>query len=455
MLKAIGPPDPDRLFAAIDLDISPIILVAVSGGSDSMALLDLAARVVPAGRLVAATVDHGLRPGSAGEADGVARFCEDRGIRHLTLRWDGAKPASGLQAAARAARYRLLGEAALTLGATILLAGHTADDQAETVAMRSARGPGRGLAGMARATLLDGRLWVVRPLLDLRRAALRDHLRGNGIGWTDDPSNENEAFERVRTRRALGDPEAVDALLALARSAAAERLALGEAAARLIATSEQPSPGLLRVPVAGLREAPAPEAAYALRLLLAASGGTPRLTDGDRALALLARLDEPGLRASLSRCTVERRGGFVYLRRESRSLPQPGPLEDGALWDGRFRMSGARRPIVAALGKDRGGALADGACDAPPALVRAALATSPMIVAADGADPPACQAGADPAASSSPREASASHRLIPVAAPFAAILPEFDLAPAAALARLVGAELPPPSPYARHIPARP
>ncbi|MFH1793394.1 MAG: tRNA lysidine(34) synthetase TilS [Pseudomonadota bacterium] len=150
MLTALPGLDPARLFAGIDFASSPAVLVAVSGGGDSIALLSLLARHLPPSRLAAVTIDHALRPGSAAEAEGVGRFCRDLGVRHSISTWEGPKPARGLSAAARDARYRLLTKAARDLGATMLFAGHTEDDQAETVTMRMARGEGRGLPAWRR-----------------------------------------------------------------------------------------------------------------------------------------------------------------------------------------------------------------------------------------------------------------------------------------------------------------
>src|SRR6267142_1543016 len=156
-----------RLFA--DWRGVPAIVLAVSGGPDSIALMWLAARwrraLARGPRLIAVTVDHGLRPEAAAEAREVKRLARELDLPHRTLRWTGAKPKTGLPAAARAARYRLLAQAARTSGATHILTAHTRDDQAETLLMRLLRGSGiGGLAAMARESERDGVL-LARPFL--------------------------------------------------------------------------------------------------------------------------------------------------------------------------------------------------------------------------------------------------------------------------------------------------
>ncbi len=182
----------------------PELAVAVSGGRDSLSLALLAHEwaVGQGGRAVAMIVDHGLRKEAADEARSTARLLEGQGIGSVVLRWTGDKPRTGLQEAARDARYRLLREACRERGLLHLLIGHHADDQAETIAMRAARGSGPdGLAGMA-ALIEWPEVRLLRPLLSVRRAHLTATLVARGIAWIDDPSNLDPRFERARLRLA-------------------------------------------------------------------------------------------------------------------------------------------------------------------------------------------------------------------------------------------------------------
>lgn len=200
----------EALFA--DLPQFPAIVVAVSGGPDSTALLALLARWLKSKRqapkLIAVTVDHGLRPQSAGEARAVRRLAGSLGVMHRTLRWTGPKPAAGLQDAARRARYRLLAKAARQAGAPCVLTAHTRDDQAETVLFRLARGSGlTGLGAMAPKSPLPvkqaGEIALLRPLLDVSKARLLATLRRLGLPYADDESNRDVRFARPRLRRAM------------------------------------------------------------------------------------------------------------------------------------------------------------------------------------------------------------------------------------------------------------
>lgn len=207
-----------------------------------MALLALAARwhasLKRAPELIAVTIDHGLRAESAKEANAVKRHAREIGVTHRTLRWTGPKPKTGLQDAARAARYRLLSAEAAKAGARLVLTAHTLDDQAETVLIRLARGSGlSGLAAMARTSDMFGTT-VVRPLLDLPKVRLIATLAKLGVPYADDPSNRDPRFTRARLRAVM--PElakeglTVERLTLLAhrirRSEAALQAAVGQAA---------------------------------------------------------------------------------------------------------------------------------------------------------------------------------------------------------------------------------
>jgi len=194
----------DGLFSGIAS--ASAVVVAVSGGPDSMALLSALARWRDLGatpRLLAATVDHGLRPQGAGDADLAAALAGRLGVEHRRLAWTGDKPDGGLQEAARAARYALLIDLARELGATHLLTAHTLDDQAETVLIRLSRGSGlAGLAGMRPMIDRDGVVHV-RPFLDLSKGRLIATCRAWGVEFAQDPSNQDPRFARARWRALL------------------------------------------------------------------------------------------------------------------------------------------------------------------------------------------------------------------------------------------------------------
>jgi tRNA(Ile)-lysidine synthase len=237
-----------------DLEHLPALVLAVSGGPDSTALMVLAARwrkalkVKPA--LLAVTVDHGLRAAAKREAAAVGRLARKLGIAHRTLRWTGVKPKSGLQEAARAARYRLLADAARQAKAGHILTAHTRDDQAETVLIRMSRGSGlSGLAAMARISAVpgdgEGQIKLVRPLLDIAKARLVAILKAATIPFADDPSNRDPRFTRARLRGLMGElaREGLDArrLSLLARRLKRADLAIEAAVERAASELARPA----------------------------------------------------------------------------------------------------------------------------------------------------------------------------------------------------------------------
>jgi tRNA(Ile)-lysidine synthase len=213
----------------------PALLLAVSGGPDSTALLLMAAEWGGA-RLHAATVDHGLRPESEAEAAEVARLAARLGVSHRVLRWEGAKPRTRVQERAREARYDLLAAEALAVGAKVVVTAHHLDDQAETVLMRLARGSGlAGLAGMAARTTRGG-VDIARPLLAIPKAELVAFCEARGVAVAEDPSNANPVYARPRWRKLKASlaAEGLDAptLARLARRASMAEEALAASAAQ-------------------------------------------------------------------------------------------------------------------------------------------------------------------------------------------------------------------------------
>ena len=198
-------------------DTAPLLL-GVSGGPDSMAMLMLAASAFP-GRIAVATVDHGLRPEAADEVRMVAAHCATLGVPHHALRPGEAIAGASIQAQAREVRYALLAEQARAIGAAAILTAHHADDQAETFLMRAARGAGlSGLSGVRARTVIAG-VTVLRPLLDWRRAELRRIVRRAEAPFVDDPANHDPRHDRTRFRQLLDGHEWLG-VAQLARAAA-------------------------------------------------------------------------------------------------------------------------------------------------------------------------------------------------------------------------------------------
>lgn len=337
-----------------------MILAAVSGGSDSKGLLLALNDAITLGgfsafSLSACTVDHALRPESAEEARVVAAFCAKKGIPHIIRQWQGDKPVSGIQAAARAARYGLLADAAQGTGAICIVTAHTIDDQIETIAMRQSRSEpdAPGLAGMAAGVLVDRRAWVWRPFLHLCRAEIRAFLAARGEGWFDDPSNSNRRFERVRVRQELnGDGTSCADIRAAGRA----RLGSSERTALLLARHAQGFDGLVaRVDPALSANMTDPDSVRAVLSIAAVVGGRHHLAGRETAARLATFLgDAEGGRMTAGRVVFDRRKSGLYLYREARDLPQielqPG---ERGLWDGRFRVrnTGSDRISVRAGGE--------------------------------------------------------------------------------------------------------
>lgn len=183
------------------------VAVAVSGGSDSLALTLLCFDYLDknCGKLVALTIDHGLREESSLEAEIVQKLLKDLQITHHILKWEGEKPKSNIQEEARIARYRLLTDFCNENGIKYLLTAHHEDDQAENFIIRAERGAGiYGLAGISKLTEIN-KIKIFRPLLNFNKKDLQDYLKERNINWIEDPSNNNLNFARVRARKLLAE----------------------------------------------------------------------------------------------------------------------------------------------------------------------------------------------------------------------------------------------------------
>jgi len=292
--------------------------VAVSGGADSSALAllarDWAARNDAS--VVALIVDHGLRPEAAAEAALTQARLSARGIaaRIVTL---ALTAGPRLQETARAARYEALAKAARAQGCLFLLLGHHAADQAETVAMRAARGNG-GLEGMAGWTARDD-LLLLRPLLGIAPEALKAFLQAEKMMWVEDPSNADRKFERVRVRQDGGGIAPLDS---------GPRRAAEFEAAEFLARHAVLRPEGFAV----IRADSAPPAALAAVLRAVGGGEYPPGRDSTANLAASLRP------ATLGGAKIQKSGklGGWLVAREPSACAAPVPGHKNAIWDNRF-----------------------------------------------------------------------------------------------------------------------
>lgn len=366
-----------RASAALD---GPVAL-GLSGGGDSVALLHL----LRDRAVVAVVIDHALRPGSEEDAARAAALAQSFAVptRIVTLRWSAGEKRS--QAALRRRRHAALYEAARAIGARVVALAHTADDQAETVLMRAARSGWLRAAGMAPVSPApiwpEGRgITIARPLLNVRRAALRAWLAHEGAAWIEDPSNENAAYERVRVRRRLArDGEDVLRLARVGAGLRARADRANAAAWRWLASAQFEADAVV-MPRASLA---APAAARALRAVIAAIAGAPAPPTLERAQALAARASGARFRgATLGGARLAPRGETLRIERDRGAVLgragapalAPLPLFAGkeTVWDGRL-----------ALIVDRPGWRAEAGGGGAPILVSSAgAATVPEAMAA-------------------------------------------------------------------------
>jgi tRNA(Ile)-lysidine synthase len=374
---------------------SPAIALAVSGGRDSLALLaatDRWRRERGRPKVIVLTVDHGLSAGSDAVAANVVSVARDRGLAARILSWVGAKPLSGIEAAARHQRYRLLVDAAREAGATHLLTAHNLEDQAETFLMRLERGSGVfGLAAMRRELDLDG-LVLFRPFLAVSRSRLAATAAAAGLTAHDDPMNADPRFLRVRMRNLL-PMLAAAGLDAAAIAASAARLAqaadaIDAAVDAFIADAVEVDPfAVASVRSEAFAMTPAEVRFRLLVRLLQAIGGEdypPRSTPVEALMADLLGA-ETGIKRTLAGVVVERRPGRIRFYREAgrAGLPSvPCPPGGTIPWDHRFRIELAADTLeglrIAALGAARPPGMAR-----PVGVPAAALSTLPALFRAD------------------------------------------------------------------------
>lgn len=326
----------------------PHIAVGCSGGGDSMALTLLLKQWTAArqGRVTALIVDHRIRPESTEEATTVAAWLLRRGIEAVILTRPDTPLRGNLQAAAREARYGLLSGYCAAAGIPCLALAHNLEDQAETVLLRLARGSGvDGLSAMAWVSERpDVRL--LRPLLDVPRARLRATLRAAGQAYIEDPSNEEDAFRRVRFRR-LAPALAAEGLTAERLAATAARLgrarnALDAAAAAVLARGLRLFPeGYGELDAGPLRDSPPEIALRCLSRILTCVGGgayPPRQERLQRLYEALMREGEPFAGRTLAGCRIVPRGRGLLFCRELRAVRDVLPAAGDVFWDGRFRI---------------------------------------------------------------------------------------------------------------------
>lgn len=340
----------------------PVIAVGVSGGADSMALTMLAHRwaVERGGSVLALTVDHGLRQDAADEAAVVGRRLAAWGVRHETLRWEGDKPRSGIQDAARGARRLLLSERCRAEGILHLALAHHRDDQAETVLLRLSRGSGPdGLAAMA-AFRWDRDVRLIRPLLDLSHVRLVATCAVLGQSWVEDPSNRNPAYARARLRAAgqalAGEGLSAEALALTAWRCARSRSALEHQTAGLLAESVAIQPeGWAMVDAGRLLAAPDDLALRALGRVLVAVGGEPYAPKAEAVARLLKALRAaPGRGRTLGGCVLTPHRAGLAVAREPAAAVERLAVEPGrpVWWDRRFMIQARASATVARLGAE-------------------------------------------------------------------------------------------------------
>ncbi|WP_164730365.1 tRNA lysidine(34) synthetase TilS [Pelagibacterium montanilacus] len=348
-LPTVDQLDPIGLFAPVRFE--PRLGLAVSGGPDSLALMVLASRwrsLSPDAPVLNVYVfDHRLRSGSAEEAAMVAQAAHGLGLKVTRLAWEAPHTGAGLQAAARAARYRAIGEAMARDGVGVLATGHHSADQAETVLMRLAHGSGiSGLAGMRPFSQVEG-VRVFRPLLDIDPADLAAVVGEAGLEPALDPSNGNPEFERVRWRALCGTFDEIGLTAArigvfARRAGRLDALARQDAEAFWLTHCAVNPLGVVAGSFADLNNAPEEIGIRVLSMAIEVATGKPV-----RALAALENLHEAlvarqtGTAMTLAgACIMVRNTTLLVFRESGRMASERIALVPGApiVWDNRFRV---------------------------------------------------------------------------------------------------------------------
>jgi tRNA(Ile)-lysidine synthase len=396
-------PKTDEIAALLQQLIAfPRLVLAVSGGSDSVALMHLVARWraslgSSAPDILVATVNHGLRSGSRSDAESVTAAAHSLGFQSRVLTWSGQKPTRGVQAEARRMRYRLLGECAVTtgIGRCAVVTAHTREDQAETLLMRLARGSGPdGLQAMRPERPLPPfpNVVLARPLLGVSRRALRSFLGASGIAWFDDPSNADRSFERIRLRDAdtvlagLGLTPDMVALAAVRQRRAVDAL---EAATDALQAAALDSHAGAYASCDGALFADAPEeirVRLTARILAMFGGASPPAQLAEIERLVRAMSTQTAVQVTLGGCEIRAcRRQIRVFRERGRADLSPIRLEPGeqATWDRRFviRLATASAPVmVRPLDRASIGRLRQTSSTMPP--LRAA-ATLPAVWSGD------------------------------------------------------------------------
>lgn len=331
------------------------IAAAVSGGSDSLALLSLLRQwnLSDGPDVLAVTVNHGLRPEASEEAALVSKRCADWGVPHHVLHWSRPTQSGNLHDQARRGRYALMADWARSEDIPVIALGHTRDDQAETFMMRLARGAGvDGLSAMRRDWSQNG-ISFARPLLECRREALRDHLRAQNVTWVEDRANSDPAFERSRVRAALpalGISIETLADVAARMSQAKEALhSVTLDVARRIARTEM---GDVLIEAGAFKELPQD---IARRLLLMSMQWISGAEYPPRGNAMTALYEDvlAARNATLQGCDISLSKGIIRLTREANAVRDLSAAP-GEAWDGRWQVIGPETPKarISALGKN-------------------------------------------------------------------------------------------------------